>query len=156
MSRVKRLDPRFVETMPDRIESGILYVSLEYGSMIHVCACGCGDEVVLPLTPLDWSFRYDGETISVWPSVGNWSLPCRSHYIIEKGGIRWAGAWNEKQIVAGRALDRDRKQNPGALTAKPAEEGDIPVSEISLRAGPRRSCFEAVRQRLEKWFGRTR
>ena len=155
MSRVKQLDPRFIETMPDTIEPGILYVSLEYGSMIHGCACGCGGEVVLPLTPLDWSLRYDGETISVWPSVGNWSLPCRSHYIIDKGQIRWAGAWTDKQIAAGRALDLARKQSRSAPAMKPAQEADSAVSDTIVRAAPPRSCFGGIRHRVARWFGRT-
>jgi hypothetical protein len=153
--RIKQLEPRFIETMPDRIDPGILYVSLEYGSMIHSCACGCGGEIVLPLTPLDWSLRYDGETISVWPSVGNWSLPCRSHYIIEKGTIRWAGAWSDKQIAAGRALDRDRKQSLAAQATKPAKEADTAVSESIARAGRPRSCFAMIRRKVTLWFGRT-
>jgi len=155
VSRVKQLEPRFVETMPNTIDPGILYVSLDYGSMIHGCACGCGGEVVLPLTPLDWSLRYDGETISVWPSVGSWSLPCRSHYIIDKGQIRWAGAWTDKQIAAGRALDRERKQSRAASATKPSQEADSTVSESIVRAAPPGSCFERIRHKAGGWFGRS-
>ncbi|WP_417924835.1 DUF6527 family protein [Collimonas pratensis] len=27
----------------------------------------------------DWSLTYDGKTVSLDPSIGNWSLPCRAH-----------------------------------------------------------------------------
>jgi hypothetical protein len=76
--------------MPERLDDGVLYVSLEHATMVHSCACGCGSEVVLTLSPTDWRLTYDGEAVSVWPSVGSWSLPCRSHYFIERGLVRWA------------------------------------------------------------------
>lgn len=110
MTGIDRLAPCFVEDVPDSLEPGIFYVSLEHGSMMHLCACGCGHEVALPLTPLDWRFTFDGETISVAPSVGSWSLPCRSHYIIDRGRVRWAGDWSDEQIEAGRAYDRRRRE----------------------------------------------
>ncbi|WP_425342947.1 DUF6527 family protein [Rhizobium etli] len=47
--------------------------------MAHLCACGCRTEVITPLSPTDWRFTFNGKTISVEPSVGNWSLTCRSH-----------------------------------------------------------------------------
>jgi len=69
------------------------------------CACGCGNKVVTPITPADWQLFYDGDAVSLTPSIGNWGFPCRSHYWIDAGRIRWAGAWTSKQISAGRARD---------------------------------------------------
>lgn len=109
MSAVDALAPRFVEEVPDVLEPGIFYVSLEHGSMMHLCACGCGHEVALPLTPVDWRFTYDGETISVSPSVGSWSLPCRSHYVVDRGRVRWAADWTDAEVEAGRRRDQTRK-----------------------------------------------
>ena len=45
MMRTKRLQHRFVATMPEMFESGILYVSMEYATAAHRCCCGCGEEV---------------------------------------------------------------------------------------------------------------
>lgn len=70
-----RYTPEFVESFPTPLAAGVFYVSLEYNTCAHLCACGCGDEAVTPLSPAQWSFTYDGESISVRPSVGNWSLP---------------------------------------------------------------------------------
>jgi hypothetical protein len=39
MMRAKRLQHRFVETMPEMIEPGILYVSMEYATAAHRCCC---------------------------------------------------------------------------------------------------------------------
>jgi hypothetical protein len=96
--------------MPDNIVEGVLYISMEYGTAIHQCACGCGTRVVTPLTPTDWSLTYDGEEISLYPSVGNWSFPCRSHYWIRKNKIEWAPAWSDKMIKKGRQKDTTQKK----------------------------------------------
>jgi hypothetical protein len=100
--KIDRVTQKFVTSFPDELEPGVLYVSLEYDTTLHLCACGCRNQVVLPLDPTGWSFTYDGKTITLSPSVGNWSFPCRSHYVIERGRIRWAPAWSYAQIVAGR------------------------------------------------------
>ena len=49
---------RFVEFIPDQIEEGILYISIEYCTAIHKCICGCGNEVVTPLSPTDWELEF--------------------------------------------------------------------------------------------------
>ena len=35
--------------MPDTIKDSILYISLDYGTVIHHCACRCDNEVNPPL-----------------------------------------------------------------------------------------------------------
>lgn len=95
----------FVERFPDHLEPGILYVSIKFANMSHLCCCGCGHEVITPLDPKDWQMIYDGKTISVHPSIGNWDLPCRSHYIIRNGRIHWAKGWTTSQIEAARRRD---------------------------------------------------
>ena len=100
--RIDHLIHRFVTSVPDVLEPGVLYVSIEFDTTIHLCACGCLKQVVLPLHPTAWRLTYDGESVSMAPSVGNWSFPCRSHYWIECSGIRWAPEWTDSQIAAGR------------------------------------------------------
>ena len=34
---------------------------------------------------------FDGRTISLNPSIGNWSYPCRSHYWIKGNRVVWDG-----------------------------------------------------------------
>lgn len=110
MIRHKRLEHRFVENIPDRLEAGILYVSMEYATSAHSCCCGCGEEVVAPFTPTDWKMTFDGETISLRPSIGNWTLKCRSHYVIERGRVIEAAPWSDEQVVAERRRDRAAKE----------------------------------------------
>lgn len=110
MIRHKRLEHRFVENIPDRLEAGILYVSMEYATSAHSCCCGCGEEVVAPFTPTDWKMTFDGETISLRPSIGNWTLKCRSHYVIERGRVIEAAPWSDEQVAAERRRDRGAKE----------------------------------------------
>jgi len=84
---------RFVEFIPDELEDGILYISLKYCTAIHKCVCGCGNEVVTPISPTDWLLSFDGKTISLYPSIGNWNFKCRSHYWITNNEIILAKKW---------------------------------------------------------------
>jgi len=52
---------RFVELIPDEIQESVIYVSMEYGTVIHKCACGCGREVNTPLAPNEWHLHYNGD-----------------------------------------------------------------------------------------------
>jgi hypothetical protein len=99
----------FVDCIPDQLREGVLYISLSYATAVHKCACGCGQEVVTPFSPTDWSMVFNGEAVSLAPSIGNWSFPCRSHYWIERGRVVWAPAWSSRQIAEGRFNDARRK-----------------------------------------------
>lgn len=102
--KIERFEPHFVDHFPEQLDAGVLYVSVTFASASHLCACGCGKEVVTPLSPVAWSLTFDGENISLDPSIGNWSLPCRSHYWIEKGKVLWSYDMSEREIRAGRVL----------------------------------------------------
>jgi hypothetical protein len=106
-----QLTPRFVESIPEKLDGGVLYVSMTFATAMHLCACGCGREVVTPLSPTDWKLCFDGENVTLDPSVGNWSFPCRSHYWIRKNGIRWAPSMSETAVRDLRAVDRARKNS---------------------------------------------
>lgn len=109
MIRHKRLAHCFVEHIPERLEAGVLYVSMEYATSAHSCCCGCGEEVVAPFTPTDWKMTFDGETISLRPSIGNWTLKCRSHYVIDCGKVIEASPWSDEKVEAERRRDRGAK-----------------------------------------------
>lgn len=115
------LDTRFVTTIPDRLDEGTLYVSMEYATVAHRCCCGCGLEVVTPLSPTDWKLTFDGVSISLRPSIGNWSFKCRSHYWIDKNTVRWADQWSDTQINAGRAQDIRTKETYFGVPEAPSK-----------------------------------
>jgi hypothetical protein len=100
--RVKSFKPQFVDRIPEHIEDHILYICLECNITIHKCACGCNEEVALPLDPKQWKLIYDGETVSLTPSIGNWSYKCKSHYFITNNNVEWADTWTGNQIKKSR------------------------------------------------------
>jgi len=94
---------------------------MEYRTAAHKCFCGCGSEVATALSPTDWKLIYDGVSVSLYPSIGNWALDCQSHYWVERSAVKWAGQWSKEQIEAGRAHDRvvkDRYYGKPEVVAK--------------------------------------
>lgn len=83
------MDIQVVHRVPEELTYGCLYVCFDCNVTVHLCACGCGEKVVLPIDPDFWSVRYDGENISLTPSVGNFQFPCKSHYWIRDNAIIW-------------------------------------------------------------------
>ena len=109
MKRSVVISHEFVKTIPDELEELTFYVSMDYATVVHMCCCGCGREVVTPLSPTDWTLIFDGVSISLSPSIGNWSFECRSHYWISKSKVRWEKRWSRNRIDAGRGHDRRLK-----------------------------------------------
>jgi hypothetical protein len=106
MIQRNRIIPAFVEYIPDSLEPGVIYISRRYSTASHLCCCGCGLEVVTPLKPAKWRLAEHAGTISLNPSVGNWSFPCQSHYWIEGNRVFWAGAMSATAIDRVRVRDR--------------------------------------------------
>jgi hypothetical protein len=82
----KRLRVEFVPLIPELelMDDGTIYVSIDHATISHKCCCGCGEEVTTPIAPDEWRFTYDGETISLFPSIGNDQFNCKSHYWIRE------------------------------------------------------------------------
>lgn len=99
-----------VQYMPNVLEPGVLYLAAEFDIAAHLCACGCGTKVTTPLGPTEWRVTETGTGPSLFPSIGNWQLPCRSHYLITGGKTQWAGQWTEAQIDAGRSGEQRRRE----------------------------------------------
>lgn len=95
--------------MPEQPEEGILYISFEYCTAIHKCVCGCGNEVVTPISPTDWQLSFNGESVTLTPSIGNWNFKCKSHYWITNNKITMAKKWSRKEIDYGRKADSEEK-----------------------------------------------
>lgn len=96
-----KIDLLKVHFLPQDLEEGVLYVSEEYGVAGHLCACGCKNKVITPLDPTEWSITINNNRASLYPSIGNWQLPCKSHYWIRNGIIEWSHHWTEEEIKMG-------------------------------------------------------
>lgn len=106
MNRIETIRPEFVEFIPSTLQSGVLYVSHKYHTASHLCCCGCGSKVVTHLNPGGWRVSTKYDQITLYPSVGSWSLTCKSHYWIRANRIEWAPQWSQQEIEAGRVRDR--------------------------------------------------
>lgn len=93
---------QYVTYMPKELVPGVLYVSKEFNTAAHLCVCGCGAKVRTPLTPTEWSLRVSERGPTLRPSIGNWQLPCKSHYLITDGNVTWSTQWTNAQIANGR------------------------------------------------------
>lgn len=88
---------KFVDRIPkyEDLKDGILYVAPHFVVAVHKCMCGCGEKVVTPLNigknkfGNAWDWNYDGKTVSLSPSVGNFQQPCKSHYFLKNGIVQW-------------------------------------------------------------------
>src|SRR5260370_35662304 len=105
MKSAQVLTHEFVEHLPDQLKDGVIYISISYATAALKFCCGCENEIITPLSPPDWKLIFDGKTISLEPSIGNWSLACQSHYWIRNNRVRWAPKWSQKQIDRGRSRD---------------------------------------------------
>ena len=124
MERKTILKYEFVEYIPDNLKEGTVYISMAFSTAAHKCCCGCGNAVITPLSPTDWKLIFDGESISLDPSIGNWSFPCQSHYWIKRNRVKWAPRWSKKQIESGRLNDRIVKERYFERTQTPPTDDD--------------------------------
>lgn len=139
--RHEKLQHEFVDAIPDDVREGVLYISVRYRTATHLCACRCGNKVVTPIKPPKWHLTFDGDTVSLSPSIGNWQLPCRSHYWIRNGNVKWAKGWTDEEIEAGRARDKEVLRQYYGEPAK------------TEAATPTAPAF-GLTERLSRWFRR--
>jgi hypothetical protein len=141
---VSTLVHRFVDQVPEDLENGVVYVSVPFSTVIHKCCCGCGHEVVTPLSRLGWRVTFDGESISLYPSLGNRALPCQSHYWIERNRIVWASWYDDvgtkKSAKRRRAKARSVAGREDALTDR-----DVQTEQSADNRG-------TLRRRLRRWL----
>ena len=160
-----KLRHEFVEYIPDGLEDGTIYVSVAFATAVHSCCCGCGSKVVTPLSPRGWKLTFDGETISLHPSIGNWSFECQSHYWIDRDNVEWSSRWSQREIASGRATEAKAKERyfdsleqpvvepptvEQAVAKQPVAAGTAASGEALEEGQTRRMA--RVCQRLKNWF----
>lgn len=82
-----KITHKFVREIPQDLNENVLYISIPFKVAIHLCACGCRNRVVTRLSPKDWRLTFDGANVTLYPSIGNWSFECKSHYWIKNDTI---------------------------------------------------------------------
>jgi hypothetical protein len=150
MKRVPALTHEFVEFIPDKLEEGVIYVSMVFATAAHRCGCGCGKEVVTPLSPTDWKLIFDGKTISLDPSIGNWSFDCKSHYWIKNNRVKWAARWSAEQIASARSRDQFSKKEYYNAAPEPADQ--VANEDVEVDTSKSDDLKQGIWQRLRKWW----
>ena len=97
MIQMDTLTYEFVHFIPEDLAEGTLYVSIPFVTAIHLCCCGCRNEVVTPLDPEGWRLTFDGKSVSLHPSIGNWRLACQSHYWTTRNNVHWVPRWFDRE-----------------------------------------------------------
>ena len=88
--KVKKYKIEFCDTIPKKINEGILYICINCNVIVHKCACGCGEKTVTPLDKINgWTMKYDGQSVTLRPSIGNFNFNCKSHYFITENRVEW-------------------------------------------------------------------
>lgn len=139
----------FVDFIPDILEEGKIYISMDFATAAHKCPCGCGSEVITPFSPTDWKLTFDGNSISLSPSIGNWNFGCQSHYWIRNNKVIMSRKWSKERIDAGRFQDKMNKQHYFDRTSKPARGDSVVHSERKIDGEIIRGNFWS---RLKKLF----
>jgi hypothetical protein len=137
VTRIAKLRAEFVDRIPKGLSDGVIYISMKYATAAHNCCCGCGIKVMTPFKPGRWRLERHGARVSLHPSIGNWSLPCKSHYWICDNTIQWAPSLTSDQIAVNRANDR-------------AVLRDAHARRAQRERGFWRRTWEAIKT----WFGR--
>lgn len=72
------------EYMPDKKEFGKIYYSPEFNGAGHLCLCGCGHDVYIPIKEGEWTLNENNGKVTITPSLLQ-RFDCKSHYIITNG-----------------------------------------------------------------------
>lgn len=104
-----KIELQRVHYMPKELQPGVLYVSEEFCTAAHLCACGCGSKIRTPLGPTEWALEETDDGPTLRPSIGNWQQACQSHYWIYQGEIFWSDKWTPEQIAVGRRKEEKRR-----------------------------------------------
>ena len=100
-----------VKFLPSDLKEGILYVSKKYGVAGHLCPCGCRCKIITPLGLNEWRYTEMKGLPTLYPSIGNWQLPCRSHYWITNGEVEWSYEWSQEKIDASMEFEEKRRND---------------------------------------------
>lgn len=78
----------YMNNIPDKkhLDEGVVYISRKYDLAIHLCPCGCGEEVVIPISKNGWSLTEENGLITLHPSILN-RFECKSHYYIRDSKV---------------------------------------------------------------------
>ena len=78
---------------------------------------------------------FDGETVSLHPSIGSFKLDCKSHYYISRGVVEWSGAWSDKRVATARRHDESEKREYYKNRQKIAVKSEMSDVDVQPKSG---------------------
>lgn len=144
--KILELTPRDLDEFPRVLEEGILYISEECELAAHKCCCGCGEDVITPLHPARWRLDRHAGRVSLYPSIGNWKFPCRSHYWIRSNRVIPSFAMDDEQIA--EVIEQDQADREVYF----AHMQQVPLSGGTQTSAPKPQYWLArMFKRLRSW-----
>ena len=91
MPKIFELEPVYCEEIPADLESGKIYISMQFSIAVHLCACGCGVKTVTPIKDTEWRLTENDGKVTLRPSIGNFmgEETYHAHYFITENKIDW-------------------------------------------------------------------
>lgn len=74
-----------VEFIPNELQVGKFYYSEMYQTATHICPCGCGQHIPIPIKEGEWQIL-NKEKLTVVPSFQQ-RMKCMAHYVITDGYV---------------------------------------------------------------------
>ena len=139
----------FVEHIPEELKERMLYISKTHGTAAHKCCCGCGREVVTPLSPTGWQLTFDGQVGFALPLYRKLepALPVSLLHHEEQGDL--GAAMDEGTDCQGtsgrRARAKERYYAEAQSPPAPQELSSVPPP---TGGQPRESLW----QMIQRWF----
>ncbi len=152
MPKTTSLRVEFVDSFPDQLADSTLYVSIMFATAAHQCCCGCGLQVITPFSPADWRLIFEGKFVSLEPSIGNWSFPCKSHYWITRNTVDWAKPYSKQQIQATRELDARVKDEYLATVRSANTASPAPVIPVPHTPPPSNTSVDSWWFKFKRWW----
>lgn len=91
MPKIFELEPVYSEEIPADLESGKIYISMQFSIAVHLCACGYGVKTVTPIEDTEWKLTENDGKVTLRPSIGNFmgEEQYHAHYFITENKIEW-------------------------------------------------------------------
>lgn len=147
MNPLSSLKHEFVESFPDDLKNGTIYVSVVYATAAHKCCCGCGERVITPISPKGWTLTFNGEAVSLHPSIGNWNFVCQSHYWIKGNGIMWVDDSTQEGLSAAKSDAASAKAGRSGGTSASTTRDPVRDADKPVKAKRKESFW----QKAKKW-----
>lgn len=144
--------PKYVENTPETLNEGVLYICERYHIAAHKCCCGCDQEVITPLSRADWLMHKENDLVTLFPSIGNWSFRCQSHYWIKKNKVIWSFAMTKKEIEHVRARDKaDKEAYITSINSSKQKTQKLPTENIAAPGFANKIMVKLLRT-IKNWW----